>query len=409
MDSTPIVVQNYAPRSPQLRIAVVTETYPPEINGVAMTIGRMMEGLRQRGHHVQLVRPRQSPQEVASNEKAFVEVLAQGMSIPRYQELKLGLPARSLLLQLWQTQRPDIVHVVTEGPLGWSAISAARKLRLPISSDFHTNFDSYSRHYGIGWLKHPISAYLRKLHNRSDLTLVPTQAMRSDLSRKGYQRLHVVARGVDTQLFNPSRRSMELRNSWGVANNGLAVIHVGRLAPEKNLQLVLRTFKVIVECRPDARLVFVGDGPERAALQKAHPQHIFCGMRSGEDLASHYASGDIFLFPSLTETFGNVTLEAMASGLGVVAYDYAAAGELICSQQNGMLAALGDEAAYIDAALSLATDPPLLAAVRQQAAASIAKHDWEHIYDEFATTLADTVRSSLRKQHAKTAFILAPD
>ena len=158
----------------KLRIAVVTETYPPEINGVAMTISRMVEGLRQY-HEVELIRPRQNKMDSATHEPTLQEVLVRGFPIPRYPGLKLGLPAKRLLIERWSENRPDVVHLVTEGPLGSSALAAARKLDIPVSSDFHTNFHSYSRHYGFGWLYQAVAVHLRKLHNRTDTTLVPTR------------------------------------------------------------------------------------------------------------------------------------------------------------------------------------------------------------------------------------------
>ncbi|MBI2314232.1 MAG: glycosyltransferase [Betaproteobacteria bacterium] len=164
----------------RLRAAVVTETYPPEVNGVAMTVGRMVDGLRRRGQRVQLVRLRKA-------------------------------------------NPPDIVHIVTEGPLGWSALKAAETLGLPVSTDFHTNFPAYSRHYGIGWLHKPIMGYLRKFHNRASCTLVPTRALKEQLEGHGYANLRVVARGVDTTLFSPSKRSADLRASWGADSEDLFV------------------------------------------------------------------------------------------------------------------------------------------------------------------------------------------
>jgi len=223
----------------KLRIAVVTETYPPEINGVAMTISRMVEGLRQ-NHEVELIRPRQNKQDSAKQELTLQEVLVRGFPIPRYPDLKLGLPAKQRLVKLWTENRPDVVHLVTEGPLGSSALAAARKLGIPVSSDFHTNFHSYSRHYGFGWLYKTVAAHLRNLHNRTDTTLVPTRELLETLANDGYQNLQVVARGVDTKLFHPSKRSMELRRQWGLVGDDLAVIYVGRISAEKNLPLVLR-------------------------------------------------------------------------------------------------------------------------------------------------------------------------
>ena len=372
-----------------LRIAVVTETYPPEINGVAMTISRMVEGLRQR-HEVELIRPRQNPLDTAKNEAGLQEVLVRGFPIPRYPGLKLGLPAKRLLIKRWTENRPDVVHLVTEGPLGSSALSAARKLGIPVSSDFHTNFHSYSRHYGFGWLQKTIAAHLRKLHNRTDTTLVPTRELRDDLAQNGYQNLRVVARGVDTSLFHPSKRSEKLRLQWGVvADDELAVIYVGRISPEKNLPLVLRTFKVLQAGNPKMKLVLVGDGPVRAELQRQNPEYVFAGMRTGEDLATHYASGDIFLFPSMTETYGNVTVEAMASGLAVVAYRYAAAAEHISHGENGLHAEYGNEEEFIQQACALASDAARIERLRWQAHQTMLKLDWEYVVDEFEHALAE--------------------
>ena len=386
-----------------MRVALVTETYPPEINGVAMTLGRIVDGLRRRQHPVQIIRPRQQAQEFPVRDDMLHEVLVKGLPIPRYPDLRCGLPAPNTLASLWSATPPDIVHIATQGPLGWSAITAARKLKLPISSSFHTNFDAYSRHYGLGLLKPLISGYLRHFHNRTDVTLVPTKGLAKQLRSAGYRNVGIVSRGVDTRLFNPGRRSTELRTGWGIGGDSLLVSYVGRLAPEKNLDLVFSTFEEIKHARPDARLLLVGDGPQRAARAARHPEHIFAGMRRGEDLAAHYASSDLFLFPSLTETFGNVTAEALASGLGVVSYDYAAAAELIEDGHNGALVSPGDSAAFIQSAVNLATNPARLERFKQRAAASIVRLDWEHVHDEFAATLAELVATHERARHAQNA------
>jgi len=391
-----IICQQLPAASKSLRVAVVTETYPPEINGVAITISRMVTGLQQRQHQVQLIRPRQSRFDNAATEPSFEEVLQRGVSIPRYDSLKLGLPAKQALLRLWAIKRPDIVHIVTEGPLGWSALAAAFKLRLPCSSDFHTNFHSYSKHYGIGWLKKPIAAYLRKFHNKASCTLVPTRSMFEELERHGYLNLRVVARGVDTRLFHPDKRSAALREQWGVQPRQPVAIYVGRLAPEKNLPVILEAYAAMRAAQPDTRLVLVGDGPERAALQAANPDFVFAGMRSGEDLAAHYASGDIFLFASITETFGNVTVEAMASGLAVVAYDYAAAAEHIKHGRNGVLANFDDANGFINLAANLVGDAQRISHFGGAARATAECIDWENVYDEFEEAMQDVIATQER-------------
>lgn len=382
-----ILVESFSARPASLRIAVVTETFPPEVNGVAMTLGRIVEGLLHRHHAVQVVRPRQPLEGLPSARDGLDQVLSKGMPLPAYGELRFGLPAKNRLIKLWSEHRPDVVHVVTEGPLGWSAVAAARKLQLPITSSFHTNFDSYSQHYGIGLLKSPIDTYLRKLHNRTQATMVPTRALVQSLQSRGYANVTLLSRGVDTALFNPSKRSAALRETWGVQPHDPVVLLVGRLAKEKNVGLVVSAFLALKQSVPGARLVFVGDGPLRAALEQSCPDAHFAGVRKGEDLAAHYASADLFLFASLTETFGNVVPEALASGLAVLSYAHAAASELIVSGRNGVLVEAGDAVAFMTAARSLATDATQIAQLRAAAPTSVAHLAWDAIFDTFVATL----------------------
>jgi glycosyltransferase involved in cell wall biosynthesis len=375
----PLHIETYPPSQRSLRISVVTETFPPEVNGVALTVERLVRGLQARNHELQVIRPRQAAGDRPGPEPGFEQVLLRGLPIPRYPHLRMGLPAKKTLLQMWSLHRPDVVHIATEGPLGWSALQAARKLKLPISSDFRTNFHAYSRHYGAAWLSKPIAAYLRKFHNSAHCTMVPTPELQAELAAMGFERLLVVARGVDTQRFHPGHRSEALRASWGAAPDDCVVLSVGRLAAEKNLGLLARAFEGMRQVNPRAKLVVVGDGPEREALQAMCPQALLVGARRDADLATHYASADVFLFPSLTETYGNVTPEALASGLAVLAFDCAAAAELIRHGHNGLLAPVGDADAFVRRAQDLAAQPALVRTLRQGARASIQTLDWAQI------------------------------
>ncbi len=375
-----------------LDIALVTETYLPEVNGVAITLARMVQGLNSRGHLIHLIRPRQHKQDEATVAENYRETLVAGLPIPGYSGLKSGLPAQGLLLRLWQQQRPDIVHIATEGLLGWSALRAAQKLNIPVSTDFHTNFQSYTLYYGIGLLKWPITAYLRYFHNRAACTLVPTKQLQQQLTRDGYQNVHVVARGVDPELFNPARRSQALRTSWGADEQTPVVILVSRIAAEKNLTVAIGAFMQMRQTHPGARMVLVGDGPARAALQERHPEVLFAGMQTGVELAEHYASGDIFLYPSLTETYGNVTTEAMASGLATIAYDYAAARQHIVHDCNGLLVDYGNTAAFIAEAKSLITDQAKVSRLREAARDTVKFLTWEHIMGQMESVLLETIR-----------------
>ncbi len=334
-----------------MHAAIITDTWPPEINGVALTVHNLLLGLRDLGHRVSLIRPRQPQHPLLEGDDS---TLVRSAPLPLYPGLRVGLPAGLQLGRRWQSDRPDAIYVATEGPLGWSALRAARRLGIPATTGFHTRFDEYMERYGVGLLTPLAFAWMRRFHNAASATLVPTAELKEFLSGRGFQRVVRLGRAVDTTLFDPQRRSEALRESWGLPPEALAVIHVGRLGPEKNLELAVRAFRAVQGQRPDARMVIVGDGPSRAGLAAGNPDILFTGMRRGTELATHFASGDLFLFPSLSETFGNVTLEAMASGIATVAFDYGAAREHLRDGVNGRAIARHDQAGFIAAAVDLA-------------------------------------------------------
>ena len=356
-----------------------------------MTLSHLVGGLAARDHEVEVVRPRQDGEKRLPGRKrqtgSVTERLVPGLPIPFYQTLKMGLPVWGALRRRWSANPPDVVHVATEGPLGLAALRAARRLGLPATSSFHTNFHHYGRHYGLNRLRDTITAYLRWFHNSTACTLVPTDEIRANLAAHGFARLAVMARGVDATLFSPEKRSAELRASWRAGPGDPVLIHVGRLAAEKNLGLAVETFLQLQRIEPRVRCLFVGDGPERASLQKKYPQFHFAGIRRGPELAAHYASADIFVFPSVTETFGNVVTEGMASGLVVLAFDYAAARQHIRSWENGVTVPVGDSPAFAIAASDLFRRreqwPELRAAARRTALGIT----WEQIVVQFEDEL----------------------
>jgi glycosyltransferase involved in cell wall biosynthesis len=377
-----ILVENIEPANPPLRIAVVTETWPPEVNGVALTLSKLVNQLSQRQHTIQLIRPRQDKHDTGSEHAGWSEILLRGLPIPRYPQLKLGFPSKKSLIKAWSIRRPDLVHIATEGPLGWSALQAARVLRLPVTSDFRTNFHSYSKHYGVGWLSKPIVAYLKKFHNRTLCTMVPTQALKAQLQAVGFDNLRVVARGVDTHLFHPGQRSQALREQWQADAQTVVLLSVGRLAAEKNLDLIVNTYQALQRAGRRVKVVFAGDGPYKAKLQADCPEAIFTGMCTHAELAVIYATADLFLFPSLTETFGNVTLEALASGTPVLAFDCAAATEVIEDGQNGWLVQDEDAQRYVLKALDITQEPNTLTEAKLHTHASIRPWDWQEIVNQ---------------------------
>ena len=389
---SPIVLEDYPATRPSLRIAVVTETWPPEVNGVAMTLAKLVQGLSHRNHDVQLIRPRQTKTDSPMNDASLEEVLMRGMPIPRYPELKLGLPSKKTLVKTWTLRRPDVVHIATEGPLGWSALQAAKVLKLPVTSDFRTNFQSYSKHYGVGWLRKPIVAYLRKFHNATACTMVPTRELMRTLSENGFANLKVVSRGVDTKLFNISKRDTSLRSSWGATDNTKVLISVGRMAPEKNLDQVLKTYEALKSTGQAFKLVMVGDGPLKEQFQKRYPEIIFPGMLSQTNLAAYYASSDLFIFPSQTETFGNVTLEALASGIPVLAFDCAAARDWVQTGINGWLIAENNPEGFPAQAVTIFNSKDLLDQITQRTRQQVVHLDWDQIAEQVESVFWDAIR-----------------
>lgn len=371
-----------------MRIAYVTETWPPELNGVSLTVERTVRYLRSRGHLVELIRPRQPGE---SPLDAGDELRTVGCVIPMYPDLRFGLARAGTLARRFRQSRPDLVHLATPGPLPWAALAAARALGIATTSDFRTNFHQYSRHYGLGLFAGPVLGLLRRFHNLTRRTFVPTQAARRELAAAGFHELSVVGRGVDTERFTPAARSESLRATWGAGPDTPVLLAVGRIAAEKNVELALRAFERARRDRPDLRMVVVGDGPARARLTAAHPAARFVGAQRGAALAAHYASADAFLFPSLSDTFGNVVLEALASGLPVVAFDCAAAAEHVGDGASGRLVVPGDDAGFIAATAAFAVAPATLQPLRDAAVAAARRATWDEVLERFEARLQDTV------------------
>ena len=369
--------------NPRMRFTIVTETYPPEVNGVALTVNALESGLRARAHRVDVIRPRQS----GESDDPEDQTLVRGAPLPRYPGLRFGLPAGRRLAALWRQQRPDAIYVATEGPLGWSAVRTARRMGIPAITGFHTRFDEYVQRYRAAFLTSVAFAWMRRFHNTADATVVPTDELAKFLRDRGFHDVHVLRRGVDTRRFDPARRDPALRASWGANDDALVVMYLGRIAPEKNLGLAVKSFRSIQRTQPDARFVWVGDGPARAGIAAANPDFIFTGVQRGETLARHFASSDLFLFPSLTETFGNVTLEAMASAVPTVAFDYGAAREHLRDGLHGAAVPFGDHDAFEQAVLRVISDSAARRAMGAQARAAVASLNLESVSRNFEALL----------------------
>lgn len=376
-----------------MKLAIVTETFPPEINGVAMTFGVIASELGRRGHDVTIYRPQRDDLPAPGSTPDYREVPMPGMSIPGYPLLRLGLPARFKFSRYWKNDRPDLVHVVTEGPLGATAVSAARSLGLPVTSSFHTNFHAYTSNYGFSAFHKIVLGWLRRVHNRTQRTFAPTDELCDELRELGFRDLSLLSRGIDTTCFSPDRRDLELRKSWGVGPDDPVVLHVGRMAPEKNYDLLFRIYDAMRVANPKLRFVLAGDGPLRESLIKEHPECIFAGFYSRQEIGRYYASADIYIHASLTETFGNVLTEAMSSGLATAGFNYAAAKQFIRHRENGLTVPCDDPEGLLSISVELARDQALRAKLSRAARAGFEQHSWDRVIGLFEADLLAVAQS----------------
>lgn len=371
-----------------MRFLLITDTFPPDINGVARTLATLATGLQQRGHVVEVVTTLEAaPSDTAETLKRHI-VMA--MPLPGYPGLRMGFTTTWQMQALYEEFRPDALYVATETPLGIASIRAANKMGIPMVSGFHTNFQTYLEDYALPGLETVAQGLLRSIHNQTSRTLTPSADTAKMLEKWGIHNVGVLGRGVDTVLFDPARRDTALRQSWGADDKSPVAIYVGRVAAEKNLALLTRAFAAFREIYPQAPCVVVGDGPKLKSLQTDHPEFHYAGSRTGVDLAIHYASADVFLFPSITETFGNVVLEAMSSGLLTVAFDYAAPRQLIRNGENGYLADFDNEEAFLNQSRTAAIHWNYSA--QRKSAREAAHHlGWQRVIEQFEFELINVI------------------
>lgn len=363
---------------PRLKIAIVTETWVPEINGVALSLLQLCKGLQKLGHKILLIRPEQKNK--CSEFKPNKECLIKAQTIPKYPDMQFGWPQYLKVSQAISDFSPNVVHIVTEGPLGFTALHAARSKHIPVSSGFHSPFQEFSRFFDLAFLVKPIQKYLRWFHNNTQLTCVPSVDTERALRQFGVTcPLVVVGRGIDTQKFSPQYRSEYLRKLWGADTDTTVMLYVGRVSPEKEIGVLIDTFALQNKDQKKVKLVIVGDGPDRVYLEKKQgaDQVIFMGSLNGKALSEAYASADVFVFASQVETFGNVVLEAMASGLPIIAYDYACAQLHVKQQVSGWLSPLGQVEQFIQTILALPNNMTLHR-MGQRAMQDVQDIGWKH-------------------------------
>jgi phosphatidylinositol alpha 1,6-mannosyltransferase len=373
-----------------VRIAYVTESFPPDVNGVAHTAMRVAEHLAACGHEPLVIAPEPARgQSHPDGKLGYPVVRVPSMAIPVYRDLRVGLPGPRVADAL-AAHRADLVHLAGPFVLGASGCIAARRLGLPMVAVYATDMAAYARAYRAGVVGQRVCwRLLRWLHNSADRNLAPSRASAADMREHGIERVQVWGRGVDTMRFHPGRRSDELRAR--LAPNGeLIVGYVGRLAPEKRIDLLTR-----VAALPGVRLVITGSGPTEAIARRTLPGAEFLGQRQGDELATIYASLDVFVHAGPHETFGNTLQEAAASGLPVVAPAAGGPLDLVEDGVTGFLVRPGDAGALAGAVGRLAADPALRAAQSHAARAAVAGRSWPARGDELIAHYRDVLEARM--------------
>lgn len=373
-----------------MRFSVVTDTFTPNVNGVAKTLDKLSHALAERNHTIEVYHSnlgtQRKPLQWSSN---LVEFALPSLPLLFYPELRIGLPQKRFFLNRWREVRPDAVYIATQGLMGLSAIRAALELNIPIVSGYHTNFPQYMKFYRMPYLEYPSKKYLRFFHNLTQCTLVPTDDLRQLLIEEGYSRVECFGRGVDHNLFTPTKRSEALREKWGISSDTTVILMVGRIAREKNLSFGIQKVLEMQNFFPKIKCIVAGDGPYLKELKARFPQVLWTGMLRPQELATHYASADIFLMPSLTETYGNVLLEAMSSGLVTVSFDYAAARHYVVDGLNGFKAEPGNLEQFNNKIYTALKNQDYCSNIAIEARKTILPISWDTYVEKFLKIMSD--------------------
>lgn len=361
-----------------IHVAVITATFPPDINGVSRVVRMLVDGLLAEGHTVTLIVPKCSkPERVNYKHDNLVMKQVLGAPIPMYPELKVGLTTPRSVRKFLEKNKPDIAYIATEESLGMVSLAACKKLKIPTVSGFHTNFDQYTASYGVGFAMKPLIKVLTNFHNKNHVTVTFSDESVDRIKKSGVKNVEKIQKGIDSELFHTKRRSNDFRKSIGVTDKDMLIAYIGRAAAEKNIPLSIKAFREMQAVLPSAKMLVVGDGPVRKKLEKENPDIVFVGAKSGEELAQAYASADVFLYASETETFGNVVPEAMSSGGVVVTYDYAAGKMFIDHGVNGYVVPLSDEKRFIAQAREVAQAWPHVYDVRLKAREAVLEYSMD--------------------------------
>ncbi|HWP96957.1 MAG TPA: glycosyltransferase family 1 protein [Syntrophomonadaceae bacterium] len=372
-----------------MRIAVFSDTFYPQVNGISYILDRMRFYMEQKDIPHLFVVPGKE-ETVDENLLTFP-----GRNFVLYPEIKLAFPKFRKIRDGLDLFQPDVIHLATQFNMGWMGLKYGRHENIPVISSYHTDYFSYLHYYHLSWLKKPLAYYLNWFHSFSRINFGPSLSTVKQMNELGVCHTCLWPHGVDSNIFNPGHRSIPFRKQH-LKDDQLLLLYVGRLAPEKNLDVLLEASRILEDHDIPYRLFIVGDGPSRLSLETRAPKSVtFCGYRTGVELASIYASADVFVFPSTTETFGNVVLEAMASGLPVIATKVGGVSDNLLDEYNGLAFQSGDPVDLAEKVARLVSNRKLLENLGTQALLYAQERSWDRVFDQYIKTVEAVIRPPL--------------
>ncbi len=357
-----------------MKIAYFSEVFLPKIDGVVNTLCRLFDFLEDQGHHSLLFAPDGGPDTYAGTPVVHLP----GLPLTIYPDIHIVPPIVDVSIYLDQFQ-PDIIHLINPFSLGLTGLWYGLQKQIPVVASFQTDLAGFAEKWGVGYLGPLIWKYLRSIHNQADLNLAPSQYTRNVLILNDFKNVKIWGRGVDTKLFTPAKRCMEWRRKLSDDHiDDALLISVGRLSSEKNI----KNLRPIMDQMPNSRLVIVGDGPQRQELEKifSGTPTVFTGYLTGDELAQAYAAADIFVFTGENETFGNVVLEAMASGLPVIVPNTGGVVDFVSEYETGLIYKAGDIHSMQNKILELIHDPDHAKKIGENACEYARSQTWEYIF-----------------------------
>ena len=382
---------------PELRVALFTGNYNYIKDGVALTLNRLVAFLERRGVPVLVFSP-------VAEKPAFASVgelvPVPSMAIPTRPEYRIALGLSKRARERLEAFRPTLLHIAVPDIAGYKAMKLAESWGVPVVASYHTRYDTYLRFYGLGIFEKLGQRYMRHFYNRMRRVYAPSESMAEILRSEGQsQHVEIWARGVESDLFSPAKRDMAWRRSLGIADDEVAISFAGRLVKEKNTAIYMRVLNALTAKGLKVKPLVIGNGPEMAAMKAGLKDGIFVGFLHGEELARAYASSDIFFFPSESETFGNVTLEAMASGLPAVNAISSGSNSLVEEGVTGHLVSARDEQALAARLAALAEDPVLRQRMGEAARTRALDYSWDHILSGLLASYMDVLSEARAEPH----------